>query len=83
MNKQSIETRLFDLLRCFLVKKEDEAIQYTQLTGTPLFLDSIQLFEFLMATENEFGIAFTSEDIYSGAFESIDRLSDIILEKVK
>ena len=63
MDKKLIDNTLFRLLRWFYVEEAGEAVLFSQLTGSPLFLDSIQVYEFMMAIENEFRIVFTSADI--------------------
>lgn len=83
MDKKLIDNTLFRLLRWFYVEEAGEAVLFSQLTGSPLFLDSIQVYEFMMAIENEFRIVFTSADIHSGAFESLSRLSDVIYAKMR
>ncbi|MCL6591054.1 MAG: acyl carrier protein [Firmicutes bacterium] len=91
MNREQIEKKVKEIIvnRLNLQIKPEEIV-----SDAPIFLgseveggkkglglDSVDALELVVGLNNDFGVTITDEDMY--IFESVDKITDFILEKTK
>jgi acyl carrier protein len=59
----------------------EEIVDADPIFGEGLGLDSIDVLEFIVLVEEEFGIAISDEEVVRQAFSSIAALTDFILDR--
>ena len=83
MNRCEIERRLTNILR-----KQNESVNMFELSSDKNLIelcnmDSMKLITFILEIESEFGIEFNSNDLIISNFEVLDRIVELVSDKVK